>query len=103
MTVMRVELAPSAILQATTVEAWWRENRPAASELFMDELTAALSLLGLGPRIGRPYAESAVVGMRRLLMPRTRHHVYYTVNEREGLVLVHAVWHVSRGTAPTLA
>ena len=34
--------------------------------------------------------------MRRLLMPRTRYHVYYTILEEELLIRVHTVWHASR-------
>jgi hypothetical protein len=40
--------------------------------------------------------------MRRILMPRTRYHVYYVVAEDERLVLVHAVWHTARGQGPKL-
>jgi plasmid stabilization system protein ParE len=38
--------------------------------------------------------------MRRILMPRTRYHVYYTADDGDRLVRVHAVWHLSRGQRP---
>jgi len=40
--------------------------------------------------------------MRRILMPRTRYHVYYVVADEERRVLVHAVWHTARGRGPRL-
>ena len=38
--------------------------------------------------------------MRRLLLPRTGHHIYFTIDEPASLVRVHAIWHASRGHGP---
>lgn len=37
---------------------------------------------------------------RRVLMPRTHYHVYYTVDDDARLVRVHAIGHASRGQSP---
>jgi plasmid stabilization system protein ParE len=96
----RVELSEEALEQAQLIRAWWIENRPAAQDLFADELRAAIRKLGATPRIGARYDEPDFREMRRVLMPRTRYHVYYTVDDGSRLVRIHAVWHVSRGRGP---
>jgi plasmid stabilization system protein ParE len=68
--------------------------------LFLDELEAAFSLIGHAPDVGRSYRRSPIVGTRRVLLPRTRYHVYYV--QLEGVVLVLAVWHAKRGSGPPL-
>jgi len=81
-------------------EAWWIENRAAAPDLFVEELGAAIRKLGSLPRIGARYEASGAREMRRVLLPRTRHHVYYTVDDDARLVRIHAIWHLSRGSGP---
>lgn len=98
----RVELAPAALAQAEAVEAWWRVNRADASGLFLDELTATIRTLETAPRIGGVYVGSSLPDVRRLYMPRTRHHLYYRVDEDAVLVRIHAVWHSARGSSPSI-
>jgi plasmid stabilization system protein ParE len=99
----RVELSPEALEHAQAIRAWRIENRPAAANLFVDELGAALRKLGAVPRRGARYEDEAttVREMRRVLMPRTRHHVYHVVDDDSRLVRIHAIWHTSRGQGPT--
>ncbi|APR78142.1 Hypothetical protein A7982_03489 [Minicystis rosea] len=96
----RVELSPEALEHAQTIRAWWAEHRETAPDLFVDELGAALRKLGIAPRIGARYEAPRVREMRRVLLPRTRHHVYYTVDDETRIVRVHAIWHRSRGSRP---
>jgi hypothetical protein len=37
---LRVILAAGAVQQVAEVDRWWRENRSAAPDLFLEELTA---------------------------------------------------------------
>jgi len=46
------------------------------------------------------YEPMARLGIRRVLMPRSRYHVYYSIEEKFGIVRVHAVWHAARGVTP---
>jgi plasmid stabilization system protein ParE len=71
----RVELSPEALEQGQAIRAWWIENRPAAPDLFADELGAAIRKLGAVPRVGAPYEATTLREMRRVLMSRTRYHV----------------------------
>ncbi len=96
----RVEFSPEALGQAQRTMDWWHENRPKAPELFLDELEAAIEQLASMPHAGVSYTRSGVAGMKRLLMPRTRYHVYYTIVAESQLVRIHAIWHTSRGEGP---
>ena len=68
--------------------------------LFMDELAAIFEIIGDLPQVGRLYRASPVPGVRRILLPRTRHHVYYVPRADDIVVL--AIWHAQRGDGPPL-
>jgi plasmid stabilization system protein ParE len=70
--------------------------------MFMEELAAAVEKLFFAPSTGTPYQGSPLPGVRRVLLPRTRYHVYYTVDAAADLVRVHALWHTARGQGPEL-
>jgi plasmid stabilization system protein ParE len=98
----QVELSPDALAQAAVAAAWWQEHRSGASDLFRVELHAAIERLATMPRSGRAYERSDVPGMHRMIMPRTRYHVYYTILQELSMVRIHAVWHSARGGTPGL-
>jgi plasmid stabilization system protein ParE len=92
----RVELSPEALGHAQHIRAWWRENREAAPDLFVDELAQALQKLERFPQLGPAYSRAEIEGMRRILLPQSRYHAYYTVVEDPDTVRVHAIWHIAR-------
>jgi plasmid stabilization system protein ParE len=96
----QVELSPEARRHVEQIAAWWEGNRPAVPTMFRDELEAAVRRLEVAPRAGSVYGR-ARMALRRLLMPRTRYHVYYAIEEPDALVRVYAVWHASRGQGPS--
>jgi plasmid stabilization system protein ParE len=95
-----VRTTPEADLQIRTIDEWWRENRPTSPGLFIDELTSSFDVIGHTPQVGRTYRRSPVPGTRRILLKRTRYHVYYVPREQDVRVL--AVWHAQRGSGPPL-
>ncbi len=95
----RVELAPRARAQVRLIDGWWRENRLAAPTLFAEELASALEQLERGVLFGVMYP-FPLFKVRRFLLPRSRYHVFYSVDG--DLVKVRAVWHASRGKGPPL-
>ncbi|MEK6606293.1 MAG: type II toxin-antitoxin system RelE/ParE family toxin [Myxococcota bacterium] len=97
----RVEMSPAAHAQADAIAAWWVTNRPAARSLFSDEAQAAEKQLEKTPLVGGRYRRGRE-GMRRLLLPRTRYHLYYVVDEGALVVRIHAFWHTARGKGPSL-
>ena len=86
--------------QIRAIEDWWRENRRASPNLFLDELANSFEIIGNAPHIGRLYRRSPVSGTRRILLRGTRYHVYYVLGEREVRVL--AIWHSQLGVGPPL-
>ena len=97
---LRVILAAQAVRDVAEIDRWWRENRRAAPDLFLEEFSAALQLIGSAPFAGRHYRETNVPHVRRFLMRATRYHVYYVVGVAEAEV--HTVWSAVRGAGPDL-
>ena len=95
-----VRTSPEADAQIREIDGWWRRNRAASLNLFVDELTAAFDIIGHAPNIGRLYRQSPIPGARRVLLKGTRYHVYYVPLGDEVRVL--AVWHAQRGVGPPL-
>jgi plasmid stabilization system protein ParE len=85
---VKLELAPRAVRDAERHARWWRENRPAARLLFDQELAAALAQIRAQPESGLAYAGVAGKDYRRLLLPRTRFHVYYRLTEPDRIRVV---------------
>jgi plasmid stabilization system protein ParE len=84
------------------IEAWWRTNRQAASDLFARELIRALDQLAETPLLGSVYGYPGSFPVRRVLLPRSRYHVYFSFEPENDLVKVRAVWHTARGQGPRL-
>jgi plasmid stabilization system protein ParE len=76
---VKFELAPRFLREAERSASWWRKNRPAARLLFDEELRAALDQIRSAPALGSAYLAMAGHEHRRVLMPRTRYHVYYRI------------------------
>jgi plasmid stabilization system protein ParE len=95
-----VRTTPEADVQIREIDGWWRRNRDASPDLFLQELTAAFDTVGDAPYLGRLYQQSPIHGIRRVLLKGTRYHVYYVPSANEIRVL--AVWHARRGAGPPL-
>ena len=95
-----IRTTPQADLQILEIDAWWRENREKAPDLFAQELELALRTIGSAPTAGKlyPHPDAEV---RRIVMRATRHHVYYI--ERGDHLLVVAVWGAVKGSGPDLS
>jgi len=97
----RVEFTEDATEQAQAAAAWWRANRSAAPDLFEDELAFALDLLAKMPPLTQVWGEVEGKSVRKIRLPRTRYSLYFVI-EGDDLVMVHALWHGARGSAPPL-
>lgn len=99
---MIVSFTPEAERQARGVDGWWRENRPGSPLLFALELAEAVALVSETPGLGVGHVTSSGRRLRKLLLVRTRHHVFFESDEKNGTVVIHAVWGAQRGTGPHL-
>ncbi|MEZ4226802.1 MAG: type II toxin-antitoxin system RelE/ParE family toxin [Polyangiaceae bacterium] len=97
---MRLRLTPRALAEAKRKKTWWLHNRPAAPHLFEQELVATFDSILAMPTIGVEYPADFDVEVRRVLMPKTRNHVYFAVDGEEVVIL--SVWGAQRGRGPKL-
>lgn len=95
-----VIVSPEAVAQIKAIDDWWRENRTAAPDLFVQEFAEAIATLEAIPGAGVRAEHPEVNGLRRLLMRATRYRLY-NIGDRE-TVLVLAVWSAVRGAGPDL-
>ncbi len=86
--------------QIIAIDAWWRANRRASPDLFIDELADAFQLLEVAPTLGSPWKEASTPDVRRVLLRTTRYHVYYEIDGTNVVVL--AVWSAIRGRGPSI-
>lgn len=73
---MKLRLAPRALAEAKRIKSWWRENRPAAPDLFEQELDAALERIRAVPSsVGTLYEQGDLeVPVRRILLRKTENY-----------------------------
>lgn len=94
-----VRTTPLADLHVLELDAWWRENRDKAPDLFEQELALAFRTIAAAPAAGKHYPHPAG-SVRRVLLRATRNHVYYV--EQPDHVLVVAVWGAIKAGGPDL-
>ena len=85
-----------------TIQAWWTTHREKAPHLFAQELADALEAITASPSLGTRYGMVAGMGVRRLILPRTRYHLYFSYDPAGDIVRLRAVWHAARGRPPAL-
>jgi hypothetical protein len=97
-----VILVDPAEEQLHEIAEWWLTHREASLLLVMDEFDRCMSLLESSPDAGARFHRSSVPGVRRLVMRRTKHHVYYLHDEANALVYIIAVWGAPKVGPPVL-
>ena len=93
---MKLAFTPEAEQQADECDTWWSENR-VARDLFARELASAGTFLCESPNVGAKYITLDGLPVRRVLLPKTGTHVYYSVDEDADLMTVLAVWGAPKG------
>lgn len=82
------------------IEAWWTTNRLAAPNLFQRELETTVAAVVASPMLGAISRDDDLRDVRRVLMRRTRYHIYYRA--AADVLEVLAIWHAARGEGPEL-
>jgi plasmid stabilization system protein ParE len=98
----RVLIAAPAREHIRDISRWWRENRQDRAELFKEELNDAVTMLRAFPQAGPAHDSPQHPHVRRTLLRRTQHHVYYVIDDEVGAVTIVALWHTARGDPPPL-
>ena len=101
--------SPLPLLYEDTVELdiieaqlWWLEKRDKAPEAFEEDLTAALEYIASWTNAGELVAKHATFGVRRIVVGRSGHKLYYRINDDETAVVVLSLWGGQRRGDPEI-
>lgn len=84
------------------IGAWWRQNRDRAPTLFDDELDGAIGRIAKQPLLGTVHEVVGGRTFRRILLRKTKQHVFYVVDDANGVIVIHTIWGARRGRGPKL-
>lgn len=99
--IVKIVLLDEAQRRFQAEDRWWRDNRD-AKELFLIEFEEVLRQLGSRPDLGQRYRRARGKLIRRVLMKKTRCHVYYFHHPDRDFVEIHSIWGARRKRGPTL-
>jgi plasmid stabilization system protein ParE len=100
---VKLRVARRALVEGDRAARWWRKNRLSNPDLFEEELDAALDLVRTAPALGSPCGKRRGRQLRRVMLPRTRYHLYYCFEPGDDHALVLSIWSAVRGRGPRLA
>jgi plasmid stabilization system protein ParE len=98
---VKIVLLDEAQRRFEAEDRWWRDNRD-AKELFLGEFEEVLRQLGSTPDLGQRYRRARGKLIHRVLMKKTRCHVYYFHDHQRDLIEIHSIWGARRKRGPTL-
>jgi len=99
---LRLHVAEEAAAELRAARSWWRTNRFAAPDAFVDDLRRALELIRTQPNVGVCATNVSLPGVRRIHLSRLRYDLYYRLASDRQTIVVLALWHSSRGTFPKI-
>jgi plasmid stabilization system protein ParE len=97
-----VRITDEAATQVVELDTWWRVHRSSSPALFAREFASAVALLGAAPGVGEVFRRSAVPGVRRLVLRRSKKVIFYIYRTADDAVFILAVWGGQRDGVPTL-
>lgn len=97
-----VQIAARAEQLLAEADLWWRANRADSPNLLIEEFEGTLEQIESNPGIGVPYPHPRSDHYHRILLPRTRQHIYYEYRPGEEVAVVVSFWSALRGSPPRL-
>jgi len=98
---VKIVLLDEAQRRFEAEDRWWRDNRD-ATELFFTEFQDVLRQLTSTPGVGQHYRRARGKLIQRVLMNKTRCHVYYCHDRERDLIEIHSIWGARRKRGPEL-
>ncbi len=98
---MKVELSKRARRNSDRIDARWA-NRGDDPSLYAREFLEAIKHLETVGHPGTPWGTRKRPKMRRLLLEKSKCHVYFEVDEKQDVLTVIALWNGQRGQEPKL-
>ena len=90
---MKLRFTPRATRDLAEVAEYLRDRNPSAASAVRGAILRSFQTLILFPAIGRP---QNVEGVRKLVTPRYRYLIYYTIDEQTKELVVLAIQHPAR-------
>ena len=81
--------------------SWWLENADYPLT-FEQEFEYLLLLLRDVPMLGVPYPTEKRPHLQRVLLTKSKCHVYFTLENDKTLIVIHSVWGACRKRGPNL-
>lgn len=98
---MKVKIGVRAGAQVDRERKWWRANRD-HPDLFDQEYEQTLRRLQAMPQMGTPCPTEKRPHLLRVLLAKTGNHIYYTIEQRWTLIVIHSFWGARRRERPKL-
>ena len=98
---MKAFITKRAARAAERIDARWREDADHAAT-FARELRDAIELLEAASGPGSPFPTPSRPMLRRILLPKSRCHVYFEIDDVKQLIQILHVWDGRRARAPKL-
>jgi hypothetical protein len=99
---VKIRVSGRARVRIGKQDEWWRRHRLDAPELFKQELAMALARILRARKVRKPYGEIDGEPVWRVLLPTTEQHVYFTVDDAAGEVVIETIWGARRRRGPKL-
>lgn len=98
---MEIRIGKRAQQQVRRENSWWLENAdyPLTFEQEFEDIV--LRLLDV-PMLGVSYPTEKRPHLQRVLLPKSKCHVYYTLENDKTLIVIHSVWSAVRKRGPKL-
>lgn len=97
---MKFEISRRARREIERINDWWVAHRD-DHDLFLRELAEAEIALRAAPQ-GEVWRRRGGRVIRRWLLAKSGHHLYYRFEPTEDRILVVAAWGATRGSTPKL-
>lgn len=98
---MKIVLLAEAQRRFEAEDEWWRDHRD-TKELFTDEFEQTLARLIANADVGRAYRHARGKLIQRVLMRKTRCHVYYFHDRDNDVIEIHTIWGARKRRGPDL-
>jgi hypothetical protein len=98
---VKVEISKRARRASDRIEARWAKHAD-DPKVYARELLEGIGHLETVSNPGTPWPTEKRPRLRRLLLPKSKCHLYFEINEREQVVKLLSVWDGRRGRGPSL-
>lgn len=98
---MKSFLSKRTALAAERIDARWRQHADDPS-IFAREFLEAIELLESSPQVGSPFPTPRHPALKRLLLRKSRCHIYFELDDAAQTIQILHVWDGRRERAPKI-